>query len=311
MLALAWPDGHLENFRGEVHGSVTFPPRGTLGFGHDPIFQPEGMSESFGELDSERRMRVTIARPVRQLAETCLPCSGSVKLTFVNHACCKLIAGDIGLLFDPWIDGSAFNQGWDLLIPTPLSLDAIMAGITQIWLSHEHPDHFSPSFSRGSRRLIKDCVSRFCFSRRAIIVRLAQFCGDLGFRASEMENSVPLALGRGVTVTCGPHYFYDFWLHVTDGKQWVINLNDCQIAASADLTARRLVVGSANLDAQPIQLARRGKAARTIASSAKKQRIRSAFFDGADANLLSCNTRCLSPVSSISRMSRTPISMTR
>ena len=57
-----------------------------------------------------------------------------MKLTFINHACCKLIAGDIGLLFDPWIDGSAFNDGWDLLIPTPLALDAIMRGITHIWL---------------------------------------------------------------------------------------------------------------------------------------------------------------------------------
>ncbi|HEX3972611.1 MAG TPA: RdgB/HAM1 family non-canonical purine NTP pyrophosphatase [Stellaceae bacterium] len=74
MLALAWPDGHLENFRGEVHGSVTFPPRGLLGFGYDPIFQPDGMSESFGELDTARRMRIshrTVA--FRQLAEVCLP----------------------------------------------------------------------------------------------------------------------------------------------------------------------------------------------------------------------------------------------
>jgi XTP/dITP diphosphohydrolase len=74
VLALSWPDGHLENFRGEVHGSVTFPPRGALGFGYDPIFQPEGMSESFGELDSERRMSVshrTVA--FRQLAAACLP----------------------------------------------------------------------------------------------------------------------------------------------------------------------------------------------------------------------------------------------
>jgi XTP/dITP diphosphohydrolase len=74
VLALAWPDGHLENFRGEVHGSVTFPPRGTLGFGYDPIFLPEGMTETFGVLDSARRMRIshrTVA--FRQLAEACLP----------------------------------------------------------------------------------------------------------------------------------------------------------------------------------------------------------------------------------------------
>ena len=157
-----------------------------------------------------------------------------MKLTFVNHACCKLIAGDIGLLFDPWIDGSAFNEGWDLLIPTPLSLDAIMAGITHIWLSHEHPDHFSPSFLARIAPSHKDRATVLFQPTRDH--RVAQFCRDLGFRVIEMENSVPLALGRGVTVTCGPHDFYDSWLHVTDGKQSVINLNDCQIAAPADLT---------------------------------------------------------------------------
>src|SRR6185312_9429147 len=49
VLSLAWPDGHVESFRGEVHGSLVFPPRGARGFGYDPIFVPTGGSESFGE----------------------------------------------------------------------------------------------------------------------------------------------------------------------------------------------------------------------------------------------------------------------
>lgn len=74
VLALAWPDGHLESFRGEVHGSVVFPPRGTRGFGYDPIFLPQDARETFGELGAEARMRVshrTVA--FRQLAAACLP----------------------------------------------------------------------------------------------------------------------------------------------------------------------------------------------------------------------------------------------
>jgi XTP/dITP diphosphohydrolase len=72
VLALAWPDGYIESFRGEVHGGVVFPPRGTLGFGYDPIFLPEGQRQTFGELDPEARMRVshrTVA--FRQLAASC------------------------------------------------------------------------------------------------------------------------------------------------------------------------------------------------------------------------------------------------
>ena len=50
-LALAWPDGHSEVFEGRVHGTLTWPPRGTLGFGYDPVFVPLGRTQSFAELD--------------------------------------------------------------------------------------------------------------------------------------------------------------------------------------------------------------------------------------------------------------------
>ena len=55
VLCLAWPDGHTEMFRGEVEGTVVWPPRGTKGFGYDPIFQPEGFDKTFGELTSEEK----------------------------------------------------------------------------------------------------------------------------------------------------------------------------------------------------------------------------------------------------------------
>ncbi|SMF08675.1 XTP/dITP diphosphohydrolase [Tistlia consotensis] len=54
-LALGWPDGSCEVFEGRVHGTLVFPPRGALGFGYDPIFLPEGESETFGEMAPERK----------------------------------------------------------------------------------------------------------------------------------------------------------------------------------------------------------------------------------------------------------------
>ncbi|MBB5745096.1 RdgB/HAM1 family non-canonical purine NTP pyrophosphatase [Brevundimonas variabilis] len=50
-LAVAWPDGPCVVVEGQVHGSVTFPPRGDRGFGYDPIFIPEGGRLTFGEMD--------------------------------------------------------------------------------------------------------------------------------------------------------------------------------------------------------------------------------------------------------------------
>jgi XTP/dITP diphosphohydrolase len=54
-LVIAWPDGHEELFEGRVHGAVVWPPRGSKGFGYDPIFQPDGYEATFGELTSEEK----------------------------------------------------------------------------------------------------------------------------------------------------------------------------------------------------------------------------------------------------------------
>jgi XTP/dITP diphosphohydrolase len=55
VLCLAWPDGHTETFRGEVEGHVVWPPRGNLGFGYDPVFQPVGYDITFGEMPAEQK----------------------------------------------------------------------------------------------------------------------------------------------------------------------------------------------------------------------------------------------------------------
>lgn len=55
VLALAWADGAIETFEGRVDGDLVFPPRGTAGFGYDPIFRPDGHARTFGEMSSEEK----------------------------------------------------------------------------------------------------------------------------------------------------------------------------------------------------------------------------------------------------------------
>ena len=50
-LALAAPSGRAKVFEGKVFGTLTWPPRGTHGFGYDPIFVPDGYRETFGEME--------------------------------------------------------------------------------------------------------------------------------------------------------------------------------------------------------------------------------------------------------------------
>lgn len=51
LLALAWPDGEAQTFEGRIDGTLTWPPRGTLGFGYDPVFVPHGANQTFAEID--------------------------------------------------------------------------------------------------------------------------------------------------------------------------------------------------------------------------------------------------------------------
>ncbi|MBL8584067.1 MAG: RdgB/HAM1 family non-canonical purine NTP pyrophosphatase [Rhizobiaceae bacterium] len=55
VICLAFPDGEAEYFRGEVDGTLVWPPRGTLGFGYDPVFQPDGHEKTFGEMSAEEK----------------------------------------------------------------------------------------------------------------------------------------------------------------------------------------------------------------------------------------------------------------
>jgi len=79
-LAVAWPDGHVEEFEGRVDGTLVWPPRGDKGFGYDPMFLPDGHARTFGEMPSEEKHGLPPrgkglshrARAFRKLAEACL-----------------------------------------------------------------------------------------------------------------------------------------------------------------------------------------------------------------------------------------------
>ncbi len=79
-LCVAWPDGHLEEFEAQVHGIIVWPPRGTKGFGYDPLFLPDGFQATFGEMSSDEKHGLPPkgtglshrARAFLKLAEACL-----------------------------------------------------------------------------------------------------------------------------------------------------------------------------------------------------------------------------------------------
>jgi XTP/dITP diphosphohydrolase len=72
-LCLAWPDGHTDTFVGRVVGSAIWPPRGTNGFGYDPMFIPARGTVTFGELHPRDKQAVSHrARAFAQFQPACL-----------------------------------------------------------------------------------------------------------------------------------------------------------------------------------------------------------------------------------------------
>jgi XTP/dITP diphosphohydrolase len=79
-LCLAWPDRHFEEFEARIDGTLVWPPRGTLGFGYDPMFLPDGHERTFGEMSAEEKHGLPPrgkglshrARAFVKLAEACL-----------------------------------------------------------------------------------------------------------------------------------------------------------------------------------------------------------------------------------------------
>ena len=79
-LCVAWPDGHLEQVEARADGTLVWPPRGTAGFGYDPMFQPDGQGRTFGEMTGIEKHGLPPlglglshrARAFVKLAEICL-----------------------------------------------------------------------------------------------------------------------------------------------------------------------------------------------------------------------------------------------
>lgn len=71
-LTLAWPDGHMETFEGQVQGTMVWPARGDKGFGYDPTFVPNGHSTTFAEMPPAQKHAMSHrARAFAKLVSAC------------------------------------------------------------------------------------------------------------------------------------------------------------------------------------------------------------------------------------------------
>lgn len=164
-----------------------------------------------------------------------------MRLQFVNHASILIEHGGTRLVSDPWLYGTAFNDGWDLVCKSALDASEL-SQVDYLWYSHEHPDHFSP-------RVLQDVPKE---RRGAITVlyratrdgKVLGFCKKLGFATRELPDGEPVELAGGIRVTCQSVPLFDSWLLVEAGGQRVLNLNDCVLQTPSELARLHAKVGA-------------------------------------------------------------------
>jgi UDP-MurNAc hydroxylase len=144
-------------------------------------------------------------------------------IRWVNHASFVLETGKIKLICDPWIEGTAFNNGWRLVSPTKFAYRDF-AGVTHIWFSHEHPDHFSPSNLRSIPEEFRRRIT--VLFHRTKDKRVIKVCAAMGFATREMNPEEWIDLD-GVRLICGLNGQIDSWLGIEAEGVRILNMNDC------------------------------------------------------------------------------------
>ena len=113
-------------------------------------------------------------------------------VTFFNHACFRLSDDKITILCDPYLSGSSFNDGWDLIVEG-VCVDFDFRKKNYIYISHEHPDHFSVKFLRGIPKEKRHEIS--IIFQETKDRRLLNFVEGLGFNTIECPDKHEIKLG--------------------------------------------------------------------------------------------------------------------
>ena len=156
-------------------------------------------------------------------------------IKFINHASVLLSNGKIGLLTDPWYEGSILNDGWSLLYENETSdIQQILEKTTHIWISHEHPDHFSVNFFLKYKDLIHKRNIKILFQNTKD-KRVITFLKSKFFLVEELSNSKEYQLDNDFKIQIQKFGFYDSALIINLQNKKIINLNDCIIEDKQEL----------------------------------------------------------------------------
>ncbi|MDB4278397.1 MBL fold metallo-hydrolase [Deltaproteobacteria bacterium] len=160
----------------------------------------------------------------------------SVHVHYLNHASLLVEVGGVRMLFDPWLEGTAFSGGWGLRYDNPEAVQ-LGATATHLWISHWHSDHLhAPTLSKIAQ-LNPDMVVLANVSANFSMVDRMESFGFRDVRPIGERQSIEL---NGQTTCCRyPTAGIDNMLHIASGSWSILNYNDCNLPAKAIQSLRK------------------------------------------------------------------------
>lgn len=147
-----------------------------------------------------------------------------MEIKFYTHACFSISNKSSLLLNDPYLFGTAFNDGWDLIYEINNYKFEDQKN-TFIYFSHEHPDHFSIQFIKSVPEDIRKKITVIYQKTRD--GRVKEFISKLGFKFIEIDDKKRFEFAENFFITIGQVPFYDSWALIEIEGKKILNANDC------------------------------------------------------------------------------------
>ena len=163
------------------------------------------------------------------------------KIFFINHASVGIEYQKKILLMDLWVEGSVFNNSWNLISKTPTKSIEVVKKSDFVWYTHEHPDHFNPR----NLLLYKD-GKNFIFQKTKD-KRVVNFLKKISTNVIELDSKSEFKFLDNFSIKVFPFQDIDsFGLISINGKK-ILNMNDCYIKRDDEISKIKEITGG-NID---------------------------------------------------------------
>ena len=170
------------------------------------------------------------------------------KIKLINHSSIFISNEEIGILTDPWYDGFAFNDGWSLLYKNKNEdIDNLLKKTNFIFISHEHPDHFSIKFFKDYEEKIKKNKIKILFQETRD-KRVEGFLKKKGFHLIILKNMISHDLSKNFKLTLFKQGYMDSSFLLETENFFHLNINDCEfLDRELNIIKKRIVNKNKNL----------------------------------------------------------------